>query len=113
MSGSDDGRIFIWDRYTGKVVNLLKGDSKVVNCVQPHPSFPILCTSGIDDDVKIWFPECEENNISDASDIIRRNEELEASNENSSSLGSWGGRVLVIPASQVMQLLGKLSHNVS
>ncbi|CAG8761050.1 9230_t:CDS:2, partial [Gigaspora margarita] len=104
MSGSDDGRIFIWDRYTGKVVNLLKGDSKVVNCVQPHPSFPILCTSGIDDDVKIWFPECEENNISDASDIIRRNE-LEASNENSSSLGSWGGRVLVIPASQVMQLL--------
>ncbi|CAG8520415.1 3770_t:CDS:2, partial [Dentiscutata heterogama] len=103
MSGSDDGRIFIWDRYTGKVVNLLKGDSKVVNCVQPHPSFPILCTSGIDDDVKIWFPECEENDISDASDIIQRNE-TEASNE-SGSLSSWGGRVLVIPASQVMQLL--------
>ncbi|CAG8768495.1 2386_t:CDS:2, partial [Dentiscutata erythropus] len=103
MSGSDDGRIFIWDRYTGKVVNLLKGDSKVVNCVQPHPSFPILCTSGIDDDVKIWFPECEENDISDASDIIQRNE-TEASNE-SGNLSNWGGRVLVIPASQVMQLL--------
>ncbi|CAG8745987.1 32284_t:CDS:2, partial [Racocetra persica] len=100
MSGSDDGRIFIWDRYTGKVVNLLKGDTKVVNCVQPHPFFPILCTSGIDDDVKIWFPECDENDISDAADIIQRNE-LEASSE-SGSLGSWGGRVLVIPASQVM-----------
>ncbi|CAG8565430.1 8397_t:CDS:2, partial [Cetraspora pellucida] len=96
MSGSDDGRIFIWDRYTGKVVNLLE----VVNCVQPHPFFPILCTSGIDNDVKVWFPKCDEHDISNAADIIQRNE-LEASSE-SSSLGSWGGRVVVIPASQVM-----------
>ncbi|CAG8567955.1 17333_t:CDS:2 [Racocetra fulgida] len=56
----------------------------------------------------IWFPECDENDISDAADVIQRNE-LEASSE-SGSLGSWGGRVLVIPASQVMvmQLLGKI-----
>ena len=37
MSGSDCGRVFVWDKWTGDVVNMLVGDSHVVNCVQPHP----------------------------------------------------------------------------
>ena len=37
MSGSDCGRVFVWDKWTGQVVNMLVGDSHVVNCVQPHP----------------------------------------------------------------------------
>ena len=37
ISGSDCGRVFVWDKWTGEVVNLLVGDSHVVNCVQPHP----------------------------------------------------------------------------
>nr|CAG8542406.1 9983_t:CDS:2 [Entrophospora candida] len=81
MSGSDDGRIFIWDKITGEVVNLLKGDSRVVNCLQPHPHLPILCTSGIDNDVKIWYPEGEENDLSDLQKVIERNE-LEVENIN-------------------------------
>ncbi|CAJ0884956.1 13842_t:CDS:10, partial [Entrophospora sp. SA101] len=81
MSGSDDGRIFIWDKITGEVVNLLKGDSRVVNCLQPHPHLPILCTSGIDNDVKIWYPEGEENDLSDLQKVIERNE-LEVKNIN-------------------------------
>ena len=38
MSGSDCGRVFVWDKWSGEIVNLLDGDSHVVNCVQPHPS---------------------------------------------------------------------------
>ena len=27
-----------------------------MNVLEPHPSLPILATSGLDDDVKIWMP---------------------------------------------------------
>ena len=36
MSGSDDGYIFIWNKKTAKLVQLLKGDSFVVNCLQVY-----------------------------------------------------------------------------
>ena len=34
VSGSDSGHLFIWDKDTGEVVNILEGDSQVVNVVQ-------------------------------------------------------------------------------
>ena len=30
-----------------------------MNCVQPHPTLPLLATSGIDYDVKLWSPTSE------------------------------------------------------
>lgn len=33
-----------------------EADRHVVNCLQPHPTLPILATSGIDYDVKLWAP---------------------------------------------------------
>lgn len=33
-SGSDNGHVFLWDRKTAKLVNILEGDSEVVNVVQ-------------------------------------------------------------------------------
>ncbi|XP_041354673.1 DDB1- and CUL4-associated factor 6-like isoform X2 [Gigantopelta aegis] len=54
MSGSDCGHIFIWDRHTTKLAMLLEADRHVVNCLQPHPFDPILASSGIDYDVKIF-----------------------------------------------------------
>ena len=27
-----------------------------VNCLEPHPHIPVLATSGLDHDVKIWSP---------------------------------------------------------
>ncbi|XP_021359430.1 collagen alpha-2(I) chain-like isoform X2 [Mizuhopecten yessoensis] len=76
MSGSDCGHIFIWDRYTSKLVMLLEGDRHVVNCLQPHPFDPILATSGIDYDVKIWSPMEEKSCFDEekANEIMRRNE---------------------------------------
>ena len=56
VSGSDDGHFFIWDRKTGKVVNILKGDGEIVNVVTGHPVEPMLAVSGIDSTIKIFGP---------------------------------------------------------
>lgn len=55
-SGSDDGRWFIWEKSTGRLVKMLQGDQAVVNCVQCHPSDCAIATSGIDSTIKIWTP---------------------------------------------------------
>ncbi|TPX71832.1 hypothetical protein SpCBS45565_g00826 [Spizellomyces sp. 'palustris'] len=76
LSGSDDGRIFVWHKSTGKVCCLLMGDQRVVNCLQPHPFDPILATSGIDSDLKIWWPTATEpwSDWAGLDEIIKRNE---------------------------------------
>ncbi|XP_034242025.1 DDB1- and CUL4-associated factor 8-like isoform X2 [Thrips palmi] len=62
MSGSDCGHIFFWDKNTEAIVQFMRGDeSGVVNALVGHPQFPILATSGLDSDVKIWVPSCEED----------------------------------------------------
>ncbi|XP_048331890.1 protein ALTERED SEED GERMINATION 2 isoform X1 [Ziziphus jujuba] len=55
-SGSDDGRWFIWEKRTGRLIKMLHGDEAVVNCVQCHPSDCVVATSGIDNTIKIWTP---------------------------------------------------------
>ncbi|KAF2155884.1 WD40 repeat-like protein [Myriangium duriaei CBS 260.36] len=57
VSGSDDGNLFIWDRKTTKLVNILEGDGEVVNVIQGHPYEPLLAVSGIDDTIKIFSPD--------------------------------------------------------
>ncbi|KAJ9586608.1 hypothetical protein L9F63_019801, partial [Diploptera punctata] len=61
VSGSDCGNIFFWDKGTESIVQWMPGDENgVVNCLEPHPQIPVLATSGLDDDVKIWVPSCEQ-----------------------------------------------------
>ncbi|KAG2692462.1 hypothetical protein I3843_08G054500 [Carya illinoinensis] len=55
-SGSDDGRWFIWEKQTGRLIKMLLGDDAVVNCVQCHPFDSVVATSGIDNTIKIWTP---------------------------------------------------------
>ncbi|KAK1405567.1 WD and tetratricopeptide repeats protein 1 [Heracleum sosnowskyi] len=55
-SGSDDGRWFIWEKRTGRLIKVLVGDEAVVNCVQCHPFDCAIATSGIDNTIKIWTP---------------------------------------------------------
>lgn len=57
VSGSDCGRIFIWKKKTGKLVRLMEADKHVVNCIEPHPFTPVLASSGIENDIKIWTPK--------------------------------------------------------
>ncbi|KAF5300000.1 hypothetical protein FQR65_LT09256 [Abscondita terminalis] len=62
VSGSDCGYIYIWDKNTESIVNwMLADDSGVVNCLEPHPQLPFLCTSGLDWDIKVWVPSCEKD----------------------------------------------------
>ncbi|MCJ1311161.1 hypothetical protein MMC25_004831 [Agyrium rufum] len=57
ISGSDCGNLFIWDRKSGELVNILKGDGEVVNVVQGHPYEPMIAASGIDATIKIFAPD--------------------------------------------------------
>jgi DDB1- and CUL4-associated factor 6 len=57
VSGSDDGHVFIWDRKTTQLVNILAGDGEIVNVIQPHPYEPLLAVSGIDSTIKLFSPD--------------------------------------------------------
>jgi len=75
VSGSDCGNIFIWDKKSEAIVRLMHGDQGgVVNVLEPHPSLPVLATSGLDDDVKIWIPgpELEQESINKRQEYIRK-----------------------------------------
>lgn len=63
MSGSDCGHVFVWNRHTAELKMLLQADQHVVNCLQPHPTLPLLASSGIDHDVKLWAPILEESSF--------------------------------------------------
>ncbi|CAA6659519.1 unnamed protein product [Spirodela intermedia] len=62
-SGSDDGRCFIWEKRTGRLIKVLLGDEAVVNCVQCHPFDCTVATSGIDNTIKLWTPHAQTPSI--------------------------------------------------
>eukprot|EP00803_Ostreobium_quekettii_P006046 evm.model.scf_430.5 EVM.evm.TU.scf_430.5 scf_430:29660-44035(+) len=55
-AGSDDGRMFVWEKRTGRVVSALRGDRHAVNCVVSQPNGLTLASCGIDSTIKIWTP---------------------------------------------------------
>lgn len=59
VSGSDCGHIYLWDKYSARIVQFMEGDRGVVNCLEPHPHLPGMATSGLDHDVKLWAPTAE------------------------------------------------------
>ncbi|KAJ3240924.1 hypothetical protein HDU81_002427 [Chytriomyces hyalinus] len=60
MSGSDDGTVVIWDKATGKMINRVKADKSVVNCIAPNPrNNSMLCCSGIDNNIKVLLSTAE------------------------------------------------------
>ncbi|XP_060086234.1 DDB1- and CUL4-associated factor 8-like [Ylistrum balloti] len=61
VSGSDCGHIFLWDKESEQIVQFMEGDDGgVINVLEPHPFAPVLATSGLDHDVKVWAPTAEE-----------------------------------------------------
>ncbi|XP_060112660.1 DDB1- and CUL4-associated factor 8 [Heteronotia binoei] len=75
VSGSDCGHIFLWEKASCQVVQLMKGDNGgVVNCLEPHPHLPVLATSGLDHDVKVWAPTAETpTQLADLKKVIKKN----------------------------------------
>ncbi|XP_039673001.1 DDB1- and CUL4-associated factor 6 isoform X5 [Perca fluviatilis] len=102
MSGSDCGHIFIWDRHTAEHLMLLEADNHVVNCLQPHPYDPILASSGIDYDIKIWSPleQSASFNRILANEVITRNELMLEETRNT----------ITVPASFMLRMLASLNH---
>lgn len=105
LSGSDCGHIFGWHRETGKLVLLLEADRHVVNCIQPHPHEPLIASSGIDYDIKIWTPSGEGNTESlfdekRAEELIRMNEiMLEETRD-----------TITVPATLMIRMLASLNQ---
>ncbi|XP_071403561.1 DDB1- and CUL4-associated factor 6-like [Centroberyx affinis] len=102
MSGSDCGHIFIWDRASGQHVMLLEADNHVVNCLQPHPYEPVLATSGIDYNIKMWSPMEEVPSFDRklAEEVICRNELMLEETKNT----------ITVPASFMLRMLASLNH---
>ncbi|XP_060526252.1 DDB1- and CUL4-associated factor 8 [Cylas formicarius] len=75
MSGSDCGHVFFWEKNSESIVQfLLADDNRVVNCLEPHPELPFLATSGLDWDVKVWVPSCEEEPaMPDLAETVKSN----------------------------------------
>lgn len=63
IAGSDDGSFFIWDRSTTNIIRVLRGDDRIVNCLQPHPSSCLLATSGIEPVIRLWSPLPEDGSV--------------------------------------------------
>lgn len=55
-TGGDCGGMFVWNKETCELVCRAQADGQVVNNVCPHPSLPVLVTSGIDDEIRVWQP---------------------------------------------------------
>ncbi|XP_044144187.1 DDB1- and CUL4-associated factor 6 isoform X2 [Bufo gargarizans] len=102
ISGSDCGHIFIWDRHTTEHLMLLEADNHVVNCLQPHPYDPILASSGIDYNIKIWSPLEQDKsfNWALAEEVISRNELMLEETRNT----------ITVPASFMLRMLASLNH---
>ncbi|KAG8623676.1 hypothetical protein KVT40_008652 [Elsinoe batatas] len=86
VSGSDEGNLFIWDRKTCKLLNILEGDGEVVNVIQGHPYEPMLAVSGIDDTIKIFSPDAR------ARQAARLGQDVAAADASTFSSLSWPAR---------------------
>ncbi|XP_075463863.1 DDB1- and CUL4-associated factor 8 isoform X2 [Ascaphus truei] len=75
VSGSDCGHIFLWEKSSCQIVQFMDGDKGgVVNCLEPHPHLPVLATSGLDHDVKIWLPTSKEpTELAGLKEVIKKN----------------------------------------
>uniref|UniRef100_A0A3Q1JHG1 DDB1 and CUL4 associated factor 8 n=1 Tax=Anabas testudineus TaxID=64144 RepID=A0A3Q1JHG1_ANATE len=75
VSGSDCGHIYLWDKYSARVVQFMEGDrGGVVNCLEPHPHLPGMATSGLDHDIKLWAPTAESpTGLKGLKEVMKKN----------------------------------------
>ncbi|SEI31569.1 YALIA101S01e26368g1_1 [Yarrowia lipolytica] len=57
LSGSEDSRVYVWNRADANLIAILQGHSSLVNCVQWHPTRPMFASAGDDHTVRIWDKE--------------------------------------------------------
>lgn len=96
ISGSDCGHVYFWDKETEAIINFQDGDDTgVINALEPHPTLPVLATSGLDHDVKLWMPMLSEPNINrDKLKKVMRKNQVERNLERCTSEPEIGGQML-------------------
>ncbi|KAM7045462.1 DDB1- and CUL4-associated factor 8-like [Molossus nigricans] len=77
VSGSDCGHIFFWEKSSCQIVQFLEGDrAGNVNCLEPHPYLPVMATSGLDHDPKIWAPTAKATTkLIGLKNVIKKNKQ--------------------------------------
>ncbi|XP_043201032.1 DDB1- and CUL4-associated factor 8-like [Amphibalanus amphitrite] len=112
VSGSDCGNIFFWDKNTEAIVQCMPGDEKgVVNCLEPHPHMPVLATSGLDDDVKLWIASRDQpQDLSWVQETVQRN--LQERVEETPSADSLGGSLMWTLMQQVFGAQRRARHQL-
>ncbi|TMW62099.1 hypothetical protein Poli38472_009592 [Pythium oligandrum] len=99
VAGSDDGRAYIWDKHTGRLLNSIEADADIVNCVQPHPVDTCLATSGIENVIRLWTPTGDD-------DTAPSDDELEAMvMENQVNMAETSNYYLSGASSNVIRLI--------
>ncbi|XP_068427143.1 DDB1- and CUL4-associated factor 8 [Clinocottus analis] len=75
VSGSDCGHIYLWDKYSARIVQFMEGDrGGVVNCLEPHPHLPGMATSGLDHDIKLWAPTAQSpTGLKGLKEVMKKN----------------------------------------
>ncbi|XP_036160129.1 DDB1- and CUL4-associated factor 8-like [Myotis myotis] len=75
VSGSDCGHIFLWEKSSCQIVQFLEGDrAGNINCLEPHPYLPVMATSGLDHDPKIWAPTAKAaTKLLGLKDLVKKN----------------------------------------
>ncbi|GAA6014413.1 hypothetical protein JCM10207_005452 [Rhodosporidiobolus poonsookiae] len=89
VSGSDDGSFFLWDKESTEIKGIFKGDSSVVNVLQPHPRLPILAVSGIDSEVKLFGPTSDKK-ASTKANLVGDKERIAARNRSGAEQPRFG-----------------------
>lgn len=62
-SGSEDSKVYIWQKSREKPIIVLSGHSRSVNCVSWNPRYPHILASASDDNtVRLWGPAVSDEN---------------------------------------------------
>ncbi|KAI9306334.1 WD40-repeat-containing domain protein [Cunninghamella echinulata] len=56
ISSSDDGLVYIWQRHTRKIVQILQVNASLISAIQGHPQLPILAIVCSGQSIKIYSP---------------------------------------------------------
>ncbi len=92
-TGSDCGNLFIWEKQSGEIVQVLRADKNVVNGITYHPGRTALGVCGIDSDAKIFDVGGEiTTDVSYAMKMVNKN-----SNDTKTGADSFGGNRRVHP----------------
>lgn len=75
VSGSEDGKIVFWDVKSKRVLQELEAHDGVVMSVDTHPTSDRIVSCGLDNKIKLWINEDEEEGGEKAIDQLMRGPE--------------------------------------